>query len=109
MEAVTTAPARPASWPLPKKGKEDRFGFTGLDVASLERQYAFYLKAYGLPFATACADADGEASWRFEYDDTDGTPVCPYLPSRVIEAFHYLITALTAEYERIFTTSQQAA
>jgi hypothetical protein len=107
MEA--TAPTRPAKWPLPKKGKEDRFYFAGTDLASLERQYAFYLKAYGLPIATRTGDADGEASWQFDYADTDDTPMPANLPPRVIEAFNYLLPALEAEYARIWANSRQAA
>ena len=35
--------------------------------------------------------------------------MCPNLPPRVIEAFNYLIPALTAEYERIYCESRIAA
>lgn len=107
MEA--TAPARPKSWPLPKKGKDDRFAFTGTNLASLERQYTFYLKAYGLPLATRTVNDDGEPTWQFDYPDTDDTPMPPSLPVRVIEALNYLVPALQAQYERIWTTSRQAA
>jgi hypothetical protein len=94
---METALARPASWPLPKKkcANPELFGFIGTDHRSLERQYTFYLRAYGLPEATRTIGPDGAPQWSFHYDEDAEQTLAPNLPARVVEALAYLIEALS--------------